>query len=222
MKLTLSSIYASCLVCTFSFAVQMDDTDPYTINSDIHLINEVELYRGIKSFGAVIEIPSGASEKWEVEHLSGNIKWEFQKSKPRVVSFLPYPGNYGFLPQTLQGTEMGGDGDPLDVIVLSRSVPIASIINVRIIGLLRLLDKGEIDDKYIALPISSDQFDNVNDISEMFMKFPGVIEIISLWFERYKPGEIQFIGYEDSNKASEYISEAHDAWKLQNEKYIEN
>jgi len=58
---------------------------------------------------AVIEIPAGCCEKWEVKS-DGVLRWDMKDGKPRHVKYLGYPCNYGMVPRTCLGTELGGDG----------------------------------------------------------------------------------------------------------------
>jgi len=55
------------------------------------------------------------------------------------------------IPQTLLSKENGGDGDPLDVIILGPSISRGSVVKAHLIGVLKLLDGGEQDDKLIAI-----------------------------------------------------------------------
>ena len=77
-----------------------------------------------RRLAAVIEIPAGTTTKIEFQ---GKVEGFTARNGPegaiRRVRFLPYPGNYGFIPETCQSVELGGDGDPLDVLVISDSVP---------------------------------------------------------------------------------------------------
>ncbi|MEC7394112.1 MAG: inorganic diphosphatase, partial [Verrucomicrobiota bacterium] len=50
------------------------------------------------SYNLFIEIPAGTQQKWEVNKRSGKLESEEKDGKKRVVKFLPYPGNYGFIP----------------------------------------------------------------------------------------------------------------------------
>jgi inorganic pyrophosphatase len=77
------------------------------------------------------EIPSGTTAKWEVAKPSGELRWELEDGEPRVVGYLGYPGNYGMLPRTLQSKATGGDGDPLDVIVLGPAVARGTVVRAR-------------------------------------------------------------------------------------------
>jgi inorganic pyrophosphatase len=68
----------------------------------------------------VIEIPAGTNQKWELNKATGQIEWEqvSPDSFRVIIDYLPYPANYGFVPQTLLPETSGGDGDPVDVFVL--------------------------------------------------------------------------------------------------------
>jgi inorganic pyrophosphatase len=61
----------------------------------------------------VVAIPVGTNEKWEVDNTSGTLMWTEEDGRPRVVAYLPYPGNAGFVQRTLLPRELGGDGGPL-------------------------------------------------------------------------------------------------------------
>ena len=183
------------------------------LKKDRHLINDVAFSVSDNVFNAVVEIPAGSSQKWEVDKISGQIEWEKRKGKYRVIDFLAYPGNYGFIPQTYQSVAMGGDGDPLDVLILGEALPKGTVVEIKILGSLNLLDGGEIDDKYIAIPVNSKLFKKVKDLDDAFIKYPGSIEIIRTWFEGYKkPGKIQFMGYSKRQKAMNNIDLGHAEW----------
>ncbi len=182
----------------------------YKILSNLHLVNDIE-YKKDNNYQALIEIPAGVREKWEVNHKSGHLEWEFQDKKPRKVKFLGYPGNYGFIPQTILEKKDGGDGDPLDIIVLDASVKKGTIQKIRVLGAIKLLDSGEQDDKIIAISING-AFSKINTLSQMMIEFPGSIEIIRYWFEGYKGNKMQFMGYMKRDKAESLVEKAHKSW----------
>ena len=169
-----------------------------------HLINDVQLfYDG--QYQMIVEIPSGTNEKWEVNKESGLNELEMKNGKPRIIKFLPYPGNYGFLPQTLSG-----DNDPLDIIFLNSSLPRGSIHKVNVIGALMYEDKGEEDFKVIAIPIDEKQ----TSIEDYMLDKPNAVLIIKLWFESYKkPGKMVFKGFLKRDEVEKYIYQSHLRWK---------
>ena len=125
---------------------------------------------------AYIEIVTGDSVKYEIDKESGYLKVD------RPQKFSNYvPALYGFIPQTYCGKEIAafaklksgkdvnkGDGDPLDICVLTeKDITNGNIILDAIpIGGLRMLDKGEADDKIIAVLKEDDVFGHYNDIGD--------------------------------------------------------
>ena len=168
---------------------------------------------------ALIEIPSGTLEKWELNKLNGKIEQEFIHKKARIVDYIGYPGNYGMIPKTLLSKEKGGDGDPLDVLVIGPPVARGSIIKSKIIGVLFLKDQGEQDDKLIAVSEKS-RFYKLNDIAELNNNYRGVSEIIRLWFTNYKgPNKMKSTGFGNKLSAEKILNEAILNYQL---KYIQN
>ena len=111
-----------------------------------------------QEFNAVIEIPFGASVKYELDKVSGLIKLD------RVLySAVYYPANYGFIPQTL-----AEDDDPLDVLVLCQEtvVPL-TLIHARTIGLMTMIDQGEKDHKVIAVATEDPEFNSYREAADM-------------------------------------------------------
>lgn len=154
---------------------------------------------------AVIEIPAGTLAKWEVNKQNGTLEWDKKDNKPRVINYLSYPANYGMIPQTLLSKEKGGDGDPLDVIVLGTSVKRGSVVKSKLIGVLYLLDGGEQDDKLIAVSKSSPLY-HINSIAELNKNYNGIAEILKTWFTNYKgAGKMEFKGFGDKKEAEKIL-----------------
>lgn len=163
---------------------------------------------------AVIEIPSGTLEKWELNKTNGEVEWEMVNNNPRIVSYLGYPGNYGMIPRTLLSKEQGGDGDPLDIIVLGPPAERGSVLRCKIIGVLYLLDRGEQDNKLVAVQTNSPLYE-INSIGELDEKYIGISEILRLWFTNYKgPGKMESKGFGDKNKALEILISAISEYKV--------
>jgi inorganic pyrophosphatase len=122
----------------------------------------------------IIEIPKASRAKYELDKTSGLLKLD------RVLySSVYYPANYGFIPQTY-----GEDNDPLDILILSQIevVPLC-IVQAKIIGVMRMLDNGEADDKIIAVATGDPSVEHYNDISELPAHL--ISETMS-FFEDYK------------------------------------
>ena len=108
-----------------------------------------------KSFTAVVEISAGTNKKYEYNYSKESFEVEIMNGKERIINYLPYPGNYGFITNTYMDPKIGGDGDALDVLIISESIAQGSEVKINPIGILKLLDGGEEDHKVIAIPKDS-------------------------------------------------------------------
>lgn len=168
-------------------------------------------YRALNPDGtvnAVIEIPAGTSAKWEVDKSDGALRWERRGDGYRMVQYLPYPANYGMIPQTLLPSRQGGDGDPLDVVVLSPALNRGTVVPVRLIGVLRLLDQGERDDKLLAV-VPGTPMGEVEDLSGLMRDYPGAAQVVETWFSNYKgPGQTVSEGVAGVEEATAVLQRA--------------
>jgi inorganic pyrophosphatase len=173
-----------------------------------------DLLDGPETFGepglihVVVEIPAGTNDKWEVDGESGLLHWELKDGKPRVVQYLAYPGNYGMIPRTRLPAELGGDGDPLDVLLLGPALERGAVVTARPIGVLKLLDDGERDDKVLAVPLAGPLSD-VTDLASLDAGYPGARAIVETWFTHYKgPGRVEANGTGGADEALAIVEEA--------------
>jgi inorganic pyrophosphatase len=151
----------------------------------------------------VVEIPAGTNKKLEYDYVTNTFPADIKDGEERIVNFLPYPGNYGFIPSTVMDRARGGDGDAVDVLVLSQHSPTGTILQVIPIALLNLMDNGEIDSKIIAVPIKANQrVISATSYSQLHSKYPNVQRVIELWFTSYKgPGIIELCDWGDERRA---------------------
>lgn len=148
---------------------------------------------------AIVEIPRGSRNKYELDKSTGLLRLD------RVLySAVHYPGDYGFVPRTLHE-----DGDPIDVLVLINEPTFPGCeIDVRPIGVLTMRDRGEPDDKVLAVPrndpFHSEYFD-IADIPQHYLKE------VEHFFHIYKDLEgrrVQIVGWEKSETAMRIIEES--------------
>lgn len=142
-----------------------------------------------KFVNGIIEIPKGTRAKYELDKDSGLLILD------RVLySSMYYPANYGFIPQTYCD-----DKDPLDILIVSQIdvVPLC-IVPAKVIGVMRMLDGGEADDKIIAVAAGDPSVNHINDISELPKHF---ISEIRNFFEDYKKLENKTVQVEEFENA---------------------
>lgn len=162
---------------------------------------------GASGVNVVIEIPAGTNHKIEFQKDQNRFENDQENGQDRVIDFLPYPGNYGFIPSTMMDLSRGGDGDALDVLVLCESLPTGTIIETQPIATLLLRDNGEIDTKIIAIPSDpSLQIFSIENFQDFLIHHDAAKRIIESWFLSYKgPGQMELIRWEDDKYALKEI-----------------
>ena len=117
------------------------------------------------------------------------------------------------VPRTLLPKELSGDGDPLDIILLGPPLNRGDVVSAKLIGVLKLLDNGEQDDKLIAVQLNS-PLKKSNSLKELDEQFPGIKEILEQWFTNYKGnGKVQSNGFGNLEEAEKILKEASEQFE---------
>ena len=147
----------------------------------------------------VVEIPEKSRNKYEYDKTLDIFRLDRNLHSP-----IHYPGDYGFVPQTL-----ALDGDPLDVLILTiEPTFVGCLVAARPIGLLKMTDEGKEDDKVLAVPVGEPSFEGIHDYSQIF---PHTVRKIQHFFETYKLLEgkkTSTSGWEDAAAARRVIQES--------------
>lgn len=167
-------------------------------------------YKDLSSFDkdnnlrAVIEIPVGTNDKIEYNLEQNTFEIDSLEGKPRVINFLPYPVNYGFIPSTKTSDDLE---DPMDILVFSKPLKTGQIVAVRPIGILKMIDDGEVDDKILSIPTDSQyHIIDIKDFDELSQNYPELRNMIANWFLYYdKAAEIQILGWSDESNALNHV-----------------
>ena len=161
---------------------------------------------------AVIEIPAGTNTKYEYNKQLLEFQPDIRDGVTRKVDFMSYPVNYGFVPSTRMDKNRGGDGDPLDVLLLAEHVPTGTVVEVIPIGLLRLMDLGEEDHKVLAIPVDPKlRIIKAENWVEFQQQYSAVRHILELFFMYYDGlGTMTVLGWSDEKAAMAEVKK----WQL--------
>ena len=157
------------------------------------------------SYDVVIEIPRGSRNKYEVDHETGRVYLDRVLFTPFV-----YPTDYGFFENTL-----GGDGDPLDALVLLEYPLFPGVgVKVRPVALLVMEDDGGVDEKVLCVQDKDPRWQHIQDLKDVPKQ---TLDEIEHFFTRYKdlePGKwVKIQGWEDKAATQKVIDAAYANYK---------
>ena len=130
----------------------------------------------VKEIENIIEIPVNSNLKMEIDYKFGRMRLD-----RKLETSMVYPGNYGYVPETLCG-----DGDALDTVMpVDYQIPTNTIVKSRIVGVFMMEDEAGQDEKLIVYPVSKvdDRFDHIQDLKDVPK---STLKKIEHFFKRYK------------------------------------
>jgi len=154
---------------------------------------------------AVIEIPMGTKNKYEIDKLRQRIKLD------RVLySQMTYPAEYGYIENTL-----AEDNDPLDILVLASTKTFPGcIVDARVIGYLDMVDNGEKDHKIIAVMDHDPRFSHIHKMEDIQQH---MLREITHFFKTYKDLQenktVEVYDFHDKEEAITLIDECIERYK---------
>ena len=153
----------------------------------------------------VVEIPKKSRNKYEYDEKGGFVKLD------RVIfSSLHYPGDYGFIPQTLHA-----DGDPLDVLVMTNEPTFSGcVIEARPLGVFRLVDKGQLDDKILAVPHTDPLFHEYRTLDDVPRHFLNEVAHFFNVYKDLESAEVVGKGWDGLEQAYAEIKGAVDRYQI--------
>lgn len=212
----------------------------YFFNKDgfgvVNPLHDIPLYVDTDPpvYNFICEIPRWTNAKLELHTKSplAPIVQDTKKGKKRFVhNVYPYKGyiwNYGCLPQTWEDPtqvhmETGalGDGDPLDVCEIGNHVcEVGEVMQVKVLGVLGMIDEGEMDWKIIVINVHDPLAKEMNDIDDLYRMVPGLLHATFSWFRTYKVPDGKDLNVfafreqvQSARYANEVIEECHESWK---------
>ncbi len=158
----------------------------------------------------IVEIPKGSSNKYEYDINTNEI------SLDRVLYGANfYPGEYGFVPETLDW-----DGDPLDVISLVTYPTLPGVgVNVRILGSIKMIDAGEIDTKLFGVFADDRRFDSYKKIEDVPQHLKDEIENFFLQYKALQKKEVKINGWGSANEAMNELKECKERYIQYKDRY---
>ncbi|WP_342268658.1 inorganic diphosphatase [Spiroplasma endosymbiont of Aspidapion aeneum] len=140
----------------------------------------------------IIEIPKGSSNKYEIDMQTGKITLD------RVLYGANfYPGEYGFVPETLDW-----DGDPLDVISLATYPTMPGVcVNIRILGSIKMIDAGEIDTKLFGVFADDPRFNDYKTLNDVPKHLRDEIENFFLQYKTLQNKQVKINGWGSEKEA---------------------
>jgi inorganic pyrophosphatase len=142
---------------------------------------------------AFVEIPKGRRSKFEVDKKTGYIRLDRY-----LYSSSHYPGDYGFIPQTL-----AEDGDALDILVMVNEATFSGcLIEARVIGLFRMKDRGVNDYKVLGVPNSDPLFAEYRNLRDIPSHFLREVEHFFGTYKQLEGVKIETLGWATAHDAT--------------------
>ena len=152
---------------------------------------------------AIVEIPKGSRNKYEMDHETGEI-WLDRT----LFTATRYPADYGFVPDTL-----AEDGDPLDVLVLGAEPTFPGCrIRVRPIGVFLMEDQGDPDHKIIGVPAGDTRWERTTDIHDLDVHLRRELEHFFAVYKELEDKKTAVLGWRGVDEAHRIIAAAQAAY----------
>ena len=179
-------------------------------------------------YNFICEIPKWTRAKFEIStnEVYNPIKQDIKNGLPRFYKHGDMMWNYGAFPQTWESTEhlfldkYKGDSDPVDVIEIGmKQMKSGEVCHIKVLGILGMIDEGEMDWKVIGISHSDPISQFLNDINDVSKQLPGCLEAIREWLRTYKmcqggvENKFAFDGeYQNKKYAMKIIDGSHRMW----------
>ncbi len=146
---------------------------------------------------AIVEITQGRRSKFEVDKKTGLMKLDRY-----LYSSSHYPGDYGFIPQTL-----AEDGDALDILVMvSEPTFSGCLIEARVLGLFKMTDRGQNDYKVLSVPHSDPLFEDYRVLEDVSPHFLREVEHFFATYKQLEGAAVQTLGWAPAEEATREVA----------------
>jgi inorganic pyrophosphatase len=152
----------------------------------------------------IVEIPKGRRTKFEICKQTGLIKMDRY-----LYSSTMYPGDYGFVPQTL-----AEDGDPSDILVMVNEPTFSGcLIEARVVGIFKMRDKGFNDFKLLAVPHKDPLFGAIKRLEDVPAHFLREVEHFFSTYKQLEGVEIEPLGWADHESGALEVRSSIDRFR---------
>lgn len=158
----------------------------------------------IKTLDAVIEIPKGSRNKYEWDEKAHRFRFSRM-----LFTSVQYPADYGYFPDTL-----AADGDPLDAVVLVGEPTFTGcVVEVRPVGILKIIDGGERDNKVLCVPVSDPHWRHIRKLKQVPVDLLNEIEHFFKVYKNLEKKKVQVQGWGGRKEAVQSIKRAKERFK---------
>ena len=152
----------------------------------------------------IVEIPKGRRSKFELDKETGLIKLDRYLYSSNV-----YPGDYGFIPQTL-----AADGDPLDILVMVNEPTFSGcLIEARVVGMFRMKDKGADDYKVLGVPNDDPLFGHVKKLEDVPPHFLREVEHFFGTYKQLEGAHTESLGWIGAEASTQEVRDSVDRFR---------
>jgi inorganic pyrophosphatase len=152
----------------------------------------------------IVEIPKGRRTKFEIDKATGLIKMDRY-----LYSSTMYPGDYGFIPQTL-----AEDGDPLDILVMVNEPTFSGcLIEARIVGIFKMKDKGANDFKVLAVPHKDPLFGAMKKLEDVPSHFLREVEHFFSTYKVLEGVKVEALGWASADDGAKEVRDSVDRFR---------
>ena len=170
-------------------------------------LSNLPTYSNTKQLQAVIETPAGAGYQNKYNPETDKFLKVQEAGQDKVIRFLPYPVNVGFIPSTRQPKAPGSKDLPLPVLIIAGSQEAGTVTEIMPLAVLILETAGEINYQVIATPAKpSERLISATSFDEFTQENAAIKKILETWFLNYAPTEnTKIMAWKDDRFAEELI-----------------
>lgn len=160
-----------------------------------------------KRLQTVIEVSAGSSRYFEYDYKTNVFKIRKINGMDEMQKFLPCPVNVGFIPSSSRDSSHSRI-NPLDVLVITETLSPSSLLEIKVLGVMKLIENGVERNYIISEPYSDDlKILKAKDFADLIANHSISMDIIQKWFVNFKPElKTKFVSWGNENEAMKIIN----------------